>query len=250
MAEENQEEENGKEEASGSKRKKGLVLGGGVMGLVAASYCAFLMAVPGGERKHELDGPFMANVSEEQLSFNLDGHGLKNFLALTMQSEFVAYDEAYVTERILDPLYQAKLKDCLLLIISQKSRDDLNAAVGKEALREELKEAIDPILFPVHMGKTSKPSETDAKSGLAPGTSAARSTMRGYFHDHVLTIDATRNEISLDGGDPVEFQGGETDLRVSNQEAEYVFVDVSGLGSDFVGEVAVGVHGKVRNIYF
>ena len=43
--------------------------------------------------------------------------------------------------------------------------------------------------------------------------------------------------------------GAEVDLFVPDQTGEGIFVDVSTVERDFVGEVKVGVHGRIRQVF-
>lgn len=251
MADENEEETKteGEEEAP-PKKKKGVLLGGGIVGLIGMAYVASLMAVPGKTEAPPILGPFVAPLAVEQLSVNLSGAGNKNYLALTLKAEYVGYDETYAVTRIADPLVLAMLDDTTIIVCSQKEKEDVNGAVGKEVLREELRVAIDPLLFPVHVGETAAPHDADAESGLAPGMSMDQATMRGYLHDHVLKVDAIKGTIQLDAGDPVSFDGTERDLAVTGPTGDQVYVDVTGLVEGFVGEVPVGVMGSIKKIHF
>ncbi len=230
-----------------------LWFGGAALILVALGWALSLVAVP---RKHEpvthaLHGPILLGVSPPSgFQVNLAGGGGKNYLAMTVMAEVDAFDEARVTERAGDPLYQARVSDAVLKTASRKKKGDLDDAVDKEVFRQELRAALEEVLFPVHVGNAEEAGERHPESGLAPGASIDRATMRGPFFEHVLVVDAAQKTIQLDSGEVQRFQGGEDDLEVRDAKGGRVFVDVSRLGPGFRGEVPVGVMGVVRNVYF
>jgi len=236
-------------------KKKGVFLGGGIVGLIGLAWALSLVAVPksgGGHRsEHRVAGPFMADISPTAgFQVNLTGDGGKHYLSLNLKVEVDAFEEAYATARASEPLHQAKLTDAVLRTASQKTKGELDNAVGREVFRDELRVALDPVLFPVHLGNEHEAEGAHEESGLRPGRSVARSTLRGFFYEHQLRVDTTRKCIALDDGEEVVFQGGENDLFVSDARGKGVYVDLGGLHDDFSGEVPVGTFGRVRNVYF
>ncbi|MEM7309991.1 MAG: flagellar basal body-associated FliL family protein [Planctomycetota bacterium] len=249
--EEPEEEQTGEEEeAPNPGKKKGIFLGGGIIGLVALAYCTFLMAVPSVEQKPELAGPFVAELLANEISVNLTGNNNSHYLAVRLKAEYTAYEELYVTTRVVDPLYEAVLTDKTIVVLSGKTKDDVDGAAGKDMLREELREALEPILFPVHVGFTLKSTDPDMESGLRLGVSGELSTMRGLIHDHVIHVDAPGKTLALDEGEEIPFDGTENDLRLVDAQGETLYVDVTALDPDLVGEVSVGVFGRIRSVYF
>jgi len=232
-----------------------VLLGGGVVGLIALAWALSLVAVPAGGKHdgggHRIGGPFVADVSPSAgFQVNLAGDGGKHYLSLKLDVEVDAFEEGYATARATQPLYQAKLTDAVLRTAAQKTKGELDNAVGREVFREELRVALDPVLFPVHVGDEHAPENAHEESGLRPGPSIARSSLRGLFYEHALHVDSARRLVRLDRGKEVTFQGDETDLFVSDERGKGVYVDVSALHGDFVGEVPVGTFGRVRNVYF
>jgi len=236
-------------------KKNGVLLGGGVVGLIGLAWALSLVALPSGGahkgKEHRIGGPFVAEISPSAgFQVNLSGDGGKHYLSLKLDVEVDAFDEGYATSRASQPLYQAKLTDAVLRTAAQKTKGDLDNQVGREVFREELRVALDPVLFPVHVGDEHAPENAHEESGLRPGRSIARSTLRGLFYEHALHLDAAKKSIHLDHGKEVTFQGDETDLFVSDERGKGVYVDVSALHEDFDGEVPVGTFGRVRNVYF
>jgi flagellar basal body-associated protein FliL len=234
-------------------RKKGLLLGGGVVSLVALAWVLSVVAVPAQREHaaHPLQGPFIAEISPPSgFQVNLAGDGGKHFLSMTLNVEVDALEQTYVSARTSDPLYQAKLTDAVLRVASQKTKGELDSAVGKDVFREELRLALDPVLFPIHVGNELQAGARHKKSGLRPGLSADRSTSRGFFYEHELEVDPVDKTIRLDHGPKIAFEGNESDLFVADAKGKGIYVDVSGLEPGFAGAVQAGTFGRVRNVYF
>lgn len=236
-------------------KQRGLFLGGGIVGLIGLAWALSLVAVPSGpdhdRAKHRIGGPFVAEISPSAgFQVNLAGDGGKHYLSLKLDVEVDAFEEAYATARASQPLHQAKLTDAVLRTASQKTKGELDNAVGREVFRDELRLALDPVLFPVHVGDEHSSEGTHEASGLRFGRSIAKASMRGLFYEHALHLDVARASIRLDDGKDVTFHGDETDLFVADARGKGVYVDVSALSAGFVGEVPVGTFGRVRNVYF
>ncbi|MSR63026.1 MAG: flagellar basal body-associated FliL family protein [Planctomycetes bacterium] len=235
--------------------KKSLFLGGGIVGLVAMAWALSLVAVPKGRAQHEAEhhiaGPFMADVSPSAgFQVNLSGDGGKHYLSLKLNVEVDAFEEGYAGARAAQPLYQAKLTDAVLRTASQKTKGELDNAVGREVFRDELRIALDPVLFPVHVGDEHSPDGFHEESGLRAGRSISRASLRGLFYEHQLHLDAGKKSLRLDEGEELTYRGDEVDLFVADAYGKGVYLEVTGVTSDFVGEIPVGAFGHVRNVYF
>ncbi len=253
MAEEKDKKEEGAapeaEQAAPKKSRKSLLLGGGVLGLIAAGWAVSLVAMPGRSRERMFSGPFVVTLSPDEVQVNLLGEGGKRFLVMTLQAEFDAYEEAYATSRVGDTLYQAKLKDALIRVGRQKTKAELDDAVGEDVFKEEVREAIDPLLFPLHF-HAEDVNGADEASGLRPGRSIERSSLRGGYWAHTIELDEEGKKARLDEGPETTFAGDEQDLVLENEHHETVYVDVSQLEPGFEGRVQVGTFGRIRKIYF
>ena len=243
--------ENAEEEAP-KKSKKGIFLGGGVVGLIALAWVLSLVALPKETTPPPFQGPFLIGLSEEgkDVQVNLADGDNGRYLVMKLQGEYEAYDELYAQARVTDPLYLAKLRDVLIGIGRRKSSADLADTTGVEVFKGEIRDAVGPVVFPLHVGNPMKATDSHEESGLAPGLSSRHATMRGGFKSHVLKVDATAKTIQLDGGPVTEFLGNETDLKVVSEFNLHVYVDVTGLRPDFVGEVNVGTFGSLRSVLF
>jgi flagellar basal body-associated protein FliL len=235
------------------RSKPVLALGGGAGGLLALAFVLALVSVPKKQAvlQRRIEGPFVADISPQNgFQVNLAGKGGKHYLAMSIRAEVDAFEESYATRLTNDRLYQAKLTDAVLKVASRKTKDDLDDPAGKDLFREELRIALEPVLFPVHVGNESEASARHGESGLRPGSSMGRATMRGLFFEHELELDAAAKTVRLDGGPSVTFSGEETDLAVEDGHGRTIYVDVNGIEPAFRGSIHAGVMGRVRNIYF
>jgi hypothetical protein len=253
-------------EAAAPKPKKTMMLVGGsaflatVLGVLAAT-----MAVPVKKPEPRLEGPFIAKLSSSDIQVNLAGEGSKRYLVCALQAEYHTYDESYVSARIggggakgggehsggatEDPLYAAMLKDALIGVAATKTRDEVTNPVLVESFLEEVRKAIDPVLFPVCIGDAKSMQASDSLSGLRTGESNMQASLRGLLYEHALHVDGPRRTLRLDNGPVVQFEGREHDLRVVDGDDKDIYVDVSALKPGFLGDIHVGVAGKVRRIY-
>jgi flagellar basal body-associated protein FliL len=245
-----------KSEAAPKKSKLPLFAGGGLGALLLLAYVFASMAVPKKHVAPQLQGPFVAKLSNSELQVNLAGEGSKRYLVMSLTAEYVAYDEAFVKARTgaggkpgeEDPQYAAMLTDSLLRIASTRTREEVTDPVLIDALLEEIRQEIDPVLFPVVLGDAKKANEADHESGLKPGESIHMATMRGLQRQHKLIVDAHSHTIQLDAGPQTRYRGDERDLKVVDQDGKTVYVDVTGVQKDFVGDVPVGAPGKLRRV--
>lgn len=236
-------------EATESKPKGGLKLLGGVVGLIGAGAALALMAVPGQEKEHHFKGPYHLPLFEEEFVSNVADNHFTRFLKTSPEVECFAYDDSYTAARSADLLYRSWLQNDLGMLLRSMSLDEVYGGTEGDLFAQRVRRTCEPILFPVHIGATSNPLDRDEESGLRPGDSYREATFRGRFHDHTLKVDAPSHTLQLDDGEPVPFSGDEVDLFVPDQTGEGIFVDVSTVERDFVGEVKVGVHGRVRQVF-
>ncbi len=254
----------GKEAAADEpkKSKKPLIFGGSAVGLLAVAFIMAQMAVPKKVVEPRLDGPFMIPLSSADITINLAGENSKRYLVMMLKAEYYTYDAHYVEARISggggdghgggaaeDPHYSAMLKHALLGIAATKKLGEVTDPLAVDAFLEQVREAVDPIVFPVAVGHAHSAKEVDPESGLRAGESIFDATLRGLLYEHRIHVDQTRGTIRLDDGPVIEFKGDEHDLRLVDQKGQDVYVDVSALKPAFRGEVHVGVPGRVRKVY-
>ncbi|MDZ4774757.1 MAG: flagellar basal body-associated FliL family protein [Planctomycetota bacterium] len=248
------------------KSKKGLLLGGGAGAVILFGAIAATMGTPKKQvERHLLGGPFVSKLSKSEITVNLAGEGSKRYLVMDLNVEYFAYEESYATSRLGtglaggdghggppsagDPLYLAMFQDSVLKIAARKTRDQVTDQVQIDSFLEEVRVAVDPLIFPVCVGDSHGQTMPDKKSGLRVGESIADATFRGMLHEHDVEVNALEKTVKLDDGPSVGYQGRERDLKVENAKKEHVFLDVTTIEPEFVGKVPIGLGGKVRRIY-
>jgi hypothetical protein len=227
-------------------KNKVLVLGGGGAAVLALAYLAALMALPSKDEGSRLQGPFVAPLTETKVQVNLSGS--KSFLVVNFNLIYEAFEQSYYIKRSLDPVYTAELTDVLVAIASAKTREEVSDRVNKPIILEEIRQAVDPLLFPVHIGEGEDPNAPDEVSGLAPGLSSHLATYRPVFGEQVLHVDAVARTLRLGEGTAVTWSEGDDDVRVENELGQTLFVDTSRAVPDFKGDVPIGVRGRIRRL--
>jgi flagellar hook-associated protein 3 len=80
--------------------------------------------------------------------------------------------------------------------------------------------------------------------GVAAGTSSAASdTILGTHH--TLTVDEPGRTLQLDQGATVAFAGTETDLKLTNESGDVVYVDTRNIQAGFQGAVQITATGRL-----
>ena len=235
--------------AKGGKKK--LFLGGGLVAVIAAGAIAAMMAVPSKVEKRTFAGPFTIPLFEELFNCNIQESGRTRFLQMSPQATYFSYDPSYMQTRVLDELYRAEVQNTVFQIATRKSLDEIYGEVNASTFMEELRDALDPVLFPVHIGSSKLPWDMDSKSGMRPGISSDKNTFRGRFEDHVLHVEHSpegQGQLWIDDGPKSSFEPGDFDVRVISAAGEVVFVDASGFKEGFTGAIKIGVQGRIMRI--
>jgi flagellar basal body-associated protein FliL len=244
--EEKPDAEDTQQEAAPRRARKLAFLGGGGVALVALAYVTALVALPAKSGPVELEGPFVAPLTEDKIQVNLSDS--KSFLVVELNLIYEAESEGYYTARSADPVYAAELTDVLVATASSKTREEISDKVHKPVFLEDVRRAVEPLLFPVHVGDTERPSDRDEASGLAPGLSSHQGTFRPLYGEHVLEVDAAAGSVRIDDGPVTEWEGHETDLEVTTAAGETLYLDVSRVEEGFQGRVPIGVKGRARRV--
>jgi flagellar basal body-associated protein FliL len=233
--------------AAAAAKKRKVMLFGGVVGGLALAFVAALMAVPKPPAPTpEVRGPFVGPLTPDKVQVNLsDG---RSYFVLKLDLLYEAYDAEYLTQRTADKVCQAEIRDALVAICSSKSRNDVVDKVNKPVFLEEVRRAVEPLLFPVHVGEGASPLDTDPRSGLGAGDSMSRSTFTGLFEEHALTIDAVQKKLSLDDGAELAFNGDERDFELSAPDGSKIWIDLSRLEPEFSGTVKIGIKGRTKRV--
>lgn len=202
--------------------------------------------------KPKLQGPAMHTLlpGNEKLVANPIDDSFSRYIKFAPQCSFYAYDIGYLDQRREDPLHQALLKEAITALISKSRLTDLMQWDERGEFAEALKERCERLLFPIHIGPTRDPYAIDEESGLRTGDSQPTAgTFRGRFYDHVLRVDGVKKTLQLDDGPVTSLEGNELDLVVTAADGSSLYVDVSAINREFVGELAVGAMGRVRQVF-
>ncbi len=245
MADKEEPVEESGEQAEKKPRKKGIVLGGGIVGLIGVAYMLFLMAVPGVVSEKPFGKPQVLDLTAEKIQVNLIGPG-KSYLSMGLRCEYRSYDDDAVASRALEPNFLAYQQDTILRVSRQKTKAELEDKVGLETFSEELRVALNPLLFPIQIGDAGDHFTADSVSGLRVGESIAESTMCDGIQRHVLHVDAPQKTLTLDDGPAVVFDGTEDDLLLEDGKGRTFFVNVADVIPSFVGDVRVSTQGSMR----
>lgn len=229
------------------KSKGPIMLLGGVLGLIVLGGLGAFFALPKkAPEKPHFQGPFRAVLLDTKIAVNLRDNAGRRYLQINGECLYYGYNEEYLATRQTDPFYKSLIINAINRVASEKYLEGIHSGTGREQFIEEIRDTVEPLIFPYHIGATQLPLQRDEVSGLKPGVSSQRATFRGRYHDHLLKVDAVAKSIQLDDGPPATFAGGEDDLKVFSKDGEYVYVDVAEIVAEFVGEVPIGVHGAIR----
>jgi flagellar basal body-associated protein FliL len=234
------------DKAPAKSKGKLLAIGGAATGL-ALAFVAATFAIPAKEApKPELAGPFVGPITPNKVQVNLsDG---RTYLVLQLNLLHDAYAPDYLSKRAEDAVCQAEIRDALVTIASAKSRSDVTDKVNKPVFLEEVRHAIEPLVFPVHFGDAADPTSADSISKIAPGDSMLTSQFRGMHAEHVLHVDALQKLATFDGGAEVRFKGDEENLEIPCGDGTSIWIDVTSLEPTFQGDLNVGVMGRTRRV--
>ena len=90
-----------------------------------------------------------------------------------------------------------------------------------------------------------------AGSGVQAGSSSASGdTILGPPGSHTLQItdtsgNGTAGTVSLDGGPPIAFTNGDTNLQVTNSSGDVVYINTSAITAGFNDSVAISTTGTM-----
>ncbi len=256
MAEEENNEAEGQPaeaETQPTKKKGGAVkLLGGLVALIATGSALAMMAIPTKVIEPRMTGPFefafFAEEDQTDVITNTQDNNFSRYIKFQPTSLVFAYDEAYPSQRRMEQGFIIAMRQAM-------SRTVLKYELAHiydhpEEFNEELRQAAEPILFPVCVGEALTSDGRDPASGLMMGDSQATAgTFRGDFYSHEIKVNAKRGTLQIDSDGPVQsFNGSETNLMVEDRNGKVVYVDVTGVADEFEGSVRIGVKGRIRRL--
>ena len=197
-------------------------------------------------------GPWSFTFFESDFIANTRDDNFSRFIKFAPSCSYFAYEESYAKQRRLDPDFLPSVDEAITGVVARYTLlEIMKDGSGEElAFAAELEQALEPILFPVHVGESALPLESDPDSGLRVGDSQHRfGTFRGAFHEHTLEVDAVARTLNLANGDLFSYSGSETDFEVRTSDGRKLFVDVTKVKPSFKGKVNVGIHGRIRQVH-
>ncbi|MFT5197399.1 MAG: hypothetical protein ACI87O_000038 [Planctomycetota bacterium] len=232
------------------KKKLPIKLVGALLGVVGLGATLALMAIPSGPKKiPHFIGPFFHDLVDKDVVTNTKDGGYKRFVKYKPQVEFFSYEANYLKARMSDSLYMAWLNDSFTGLTSNKNLDEILEGANRERFAQVLRQAVEPVLFPVHIGSSGSPLDLDPDSGIRPGDSYRLSTFRGSFWNHTLVIDGEAKTLAVDEGSPTPFGGDELNLKLLTPSGDFVYLDVTSMVPGFSGTVQIGVKGRIRQVF-
>jgi len=252
--EENQEAEAAapaEETAPPKKSRRSIKLLGGIAGLIATGSALALMAIPSKEAPKRMVGPvefsFFELEDKNELVANPRDDNFSRYVNFKPSCLVFTYDPLYPVNRRLEPGFAGSMQEAMRKVVSRYELDQILSHLDEFA--EELRQAAEPVLFPVCFGDAESTYFADSKSGLMAGNSQdIRGTFRGDFHGYELSIDQKKGTLQLGEGPVAQFNGIETDLMIEDAQGRTLYVDVTGLVEGFNGSVHVGVKGRIRRM--
>lgn len=223
----------------------------GVILMIATGGGVAMLAMPKKAQGPDTFGGPWSFAFSEVIANTLDDN-FSRFIKFAPTCSYFAYEQAYADQRKADPDFNPSIDEAITNVVASfKLLEIMKDGSGEElALAARLEEVLEPILFPVHVGESVLPLETDPESGLRPGDSHDRfGTFRGAFHEHSIEVDTVAKTLKLADGDVLTYTGSESDLELRTADGRKVFVDVTKLKPKFKGSVRVGIHGRIRQVH-
>jgi flagellar FliL protein len=128
--------------------KKKMLLIGSIAGVVlAGGGAAFLLLRPaapaeGAKKVAHADPPAILGL--DTFLVNISDPRGDRFARVTLQ--LTVAPSALAEHAKEDPVLMARMRDRILTLLTAKTAEELNGAMGKEALRREIKAQLDPLL--------------------------------------------------------------------------------------------------------
>jgi hypothetical protein len=256
MAEEDNNEaaeQGANEEAKAPKKGgKAVKLLGGLVALMATGSVLAMMAIPSKADQPRMTGPFEFKFFElddnPNVVTNTRDDNFSRYVKFEPTTTVFAYDEAYPSTRRAETGFLTAMRNAMSRIVVKYELDHIFE--NSDVFNEELRQAAEPILFPVCFGDASSSFMADPVSGLMPGDSQETSgTFRGDFYENSIQIDGARGTLQINADGLVQsFNGDERNLMVEDRNGKVIFVDVTGVDETYTGSIQIGVKGRIRRL--
>ena len=177
MSEETKTEPEPTPEVSALRTRRGPVkLVGGVVGLVAAGGLLAVLAVPAKKVRPRLEGPFFAQLTEEPVPVSTIDSDNRRYVKFAVDAEYKAYREEYVIERWQDPFFAPTLRSRIEFAASDKTIKEISEGMNRDVFAEQLRDELDEVVFPLHIGETRNPIDKDRPPACGPASPATTPT--------------------------------------------------------------------------
>ena len=183
----------------------------------------------------------------------LGSGGRRRYLVMDLIVDVRSYDEEATRAWVADPICVSYLDHAVNSVGSAATMDEVYDITGPDGISgklfmERIRASVEDVIFAVQFGDAPDPMTADSESGLAPGISSRKSTLRGPLSEHSVLLDCITHTIQFDDGDLYSFEGTEDDFHLTNAAGDSIYVDVTGVELDFMGEVPVGVSGRILSV--
>ena len=238
------------EEPKNSKR--GLIFGSSILCVIAAAVATAFLGVP---REMSWDySRFVIPLKDKDGTFQMNlAPTYHRYLVLDVSVDLLSYDEEATRAWVADPICISYLDNDINSLGSAVTINEIFGVTGPDGVpgklfMEQVRATVEKIIFAVQLGDASDPMTADSASGLGPGISSRKSSLRGPLSEHSIQLDCISHTIQFDDGDMYSFDGTEDDFHLTNSAGDSIYVDLTGVELDFMGEVPVGVSGRVLSV--
>jgi len=233
------------------RSKRGLILSSSIFCVVAAAAATAFLGVP---KETSWDySRFVVPLKAEPFEVNLADEGRRRYLVMDLIVDVRSYNEEATRAWVADPICVSYLDHAVNSVGSAATMDEVYNITGPDGVQgklfmEQIRASVETVLFGVQCGDALDPMTADSASGIAPGISNRKSTLRGPISEHFVHLDCISHTVQFDDGDLFTFDGTEADFHLTNSAGDSIYVDLTGVELDFIGQVPVGVSGRILSV--
>jgi hypothetical protein len=233
------------------RSKRGLILSSSILCVVAAAATTAFLGVP---KETSWDySRFVVPLKADAFEVNLADEGRRRYLVMDLIVDVRSYNEEATRAWVADPVCVSYLDHAVNSVGSAATMDEVYDITGPDGVQgklfmEQIRATVEKVLFAVQCGDAPNPMTKDSMSGLAPGISNRKATLRGPLSAHSIELDCISHTIRFDDGDVYTFDGTEDDFYLTNGSGDSIYVDLTAVELDFIGSVPVGVNGRILSV--
>jgi len=231
--------------------KRGIIVSSSIFCVIAAAAMTAFLGVP---REISWDySRFVVPLKAEAFEVNLADAARRRYLVMDLVVDVRSYNEEATRSWVADPICVSYLDHAVNSVGSAATMEEVYDLTGPDGVQgklfmEQIRSSVEKVIFAVQFGDATDPMSADSTSGLAPGVSSRVSTFRGPISQHSIYLDCISHTVQFDDGAEYSFDGTEDDFHLTNASGDSVYIDVSDLELDFIGEVPVGVSGRILSV--